>query len=61
MIVVAIIAILAAIALPAYQDYTKRARVTEAINLNAYAKIAVTEFFNTEGRWPRDNTGFHIY
>ena len=56
MIVVAIIAILAAIALPAYQDYTKRARVTEAINLNAYAKIAVTEFFNTEGRWPRDNT-----
>ncbi|MBR7003069.1 MAG: pilin [Neisseriaceae bacterium] len=55
MIVVAIIAILAAIALPAYQDYTKRARVSEALSLSAYAKVAVTEFFNTQNRWPVDN------
>jgi type IV pilus assembly protein PilA len=43
MIVVAIIGILAAIALPAYQDYTVRARVTEGITLAAAAKIAVAE------------------
>lgn len=47
MIVVAIIAILAAIALPAYQDYTIRARVVEAITLAGYAKAAVTENVNS--------------
>lgn len=46
MIVVAIIAILAAIALPAYQDYTIRARVSEAIVLASGAKVMVTENIN---------------
>ena len=43
MIVVAIIGILAAVALPAYQDYTIRARVSEALSLAAGAKVAVAE------------------
>lgn len=47
MIVVAIIAILAAIALPAYQDYTIRARVSEALVLAGGAKVTVTENINS--------------
>lgn len=43
MIVVAIVGILAAVAVPAYQDYTIRARVTEGLNLAAAAKLAVSE------------------
>ena len=56
MIVVAIIAILAAIALPAYQDYTKRARVSEALSLVAGAKSAVAEYYSNEGEWPKGNS-----
>jgi len=51
MIVVAIIGILAAVALPAYQDYTKRAHVSEGLNLAAAGKTAVAEFFVSNGRF----------
>lgn len=49
MIVVAIIGILAAVALPAYQDYTVRAKITEGIAAGAAAKIAVSEAFQSGG------------
>jgi type IV pilus assembly protein PilA len=49
MIVVAIIGILAAIALPAYQDYTIRAKVTEGLSLGSAAKLAVAETAASEG------------
>jgi type IV pilus assembly protein PilA len=52
MIVVAIIGILAAIALPAYQDYSVRAKVSEAIVAGSSGKVPVAEFFQTTGRMP---------
>ena len=52
MIVVAIIGILAAIAIPAYQDYTIRAQVTEGMTLAAAAKAAVSESFSDKGEAP---------
>ena len=55
MIVVAIIGILAAIAIPAYQNYTKRAHVTEGLNLAGGAKAAVSEYYSSNGEWPKTN------
>ena len=55
MIVVAIIGILAAVAIPAYQDYTIRARVTEGLSLASGAKTAVAEYYSTNGTLPADN------
>jgi len=55
MIVVAIIAILAAIAIPAYQDYLIRSQVTEGMTLMDGAKIAGTEFYANKGYWPGSN------
>ncbi len=55
MIVVAIIAILAAIAIPAYQDYVVRSQVSEGLVLADGAKTAVTEFFSNSGTFPTTN------
>ena len=52
MIVVAIIGILAAIAIPAYQDYTIRSQVTEGLNLAAAVKASVAEYYAQNGVWP---------
>lgn len=56
MIVVAIIGILAAIAIPAYQDYLVRSQVTESLNLASAAKASVAEAFAQTGTWPADNS-----
>ncbi|MCF3011343.1 pilin [Neisseria gonorrhoeae] len=55
MIVIAIVGILAAVALPAYQDYTARAQVSEAILLAEGQKSAVTEYYLNNGEWPENN------
>ncbi|MEA1081411.1 pilin [Marinobacter qingdaonensis] len=54
MIVVAIIGILAAVAIPAYQDYTIRAKVTEAMAIASQAKTAVSEYYISQGSMPAD-------
>ena len=56
MIVVAIIGILAAIVIPQYQNYVARAQAAEALSLASGAKVAVAEYFNTNGTFPADNT-----
>ena len=52
MIVVAIIGILAAVAIPAYQDYIARSQVSEAVSLTAGGKTPLAEYFNDKGTWP---------
>jgi len=54
MIVVAIIGILAAVALPAYQDYTTRAKITEVMTAISACKVGVAEFIQANGQFPAD-------
>ncbi len=56
MIVVAIIGILAAIAIPAYQDYLIRSQVTEGMSMAAAAKASVSEYYANKGSWPANNS-----
>ncbi len=56
MIVLAIVGILAAIALPAYRDYAIRSKVTEAMMVAASCKTSVTEFAMTSGAYPSNAT-----
>lgn len=56
MIVIAILGILAAIAIPAYQDYSVRAKISEAINVAAPAKLAVSEYRQSEASYPENRT-----
>lgn len=56
MIVVAIIGILAAVALPAYQDYTARSQMAEAMTLGGGLRGVVSEYWTNEGTFPTSNT-----
>jgi type IV pilus assembly protein PilA len=56
MIVVAVIGILAAVALPAYKNYTIRAKLSEAVVVAGGCKTQVNEFFVDKGAWPVDDT-----
>jgi len=56
MIVVAIIGILAAIAIPSYQDYIKRSKVSELLNVAGAAKTSISEYFITRGNLPANRT-----
>ena len=56
MIVVAIVGILAAIAIPAYRDYTNRARVSEGLVLAGGIKTDVVEYYSSHGQWPSSIT-----
>jgi type IV pilus assembly protein PilA len=59
MIVIAILGILLAIAIPAYQNYTIRAKTSEGLRMASWAKLAVAETFNTRGEVPdQASTGF---
>ena len=55
MIVVAIIGILAAIAIPAYQDYLIRSQVSEGLAMASASKAAVSEYYANRGSWPANN------
>lgn len=61
MIVIAIIGILAAIAIPAYQDYTIRSKVSEGLNLAGSAKLAVAETYDSTGSFSTTgHTGYGL-
>ena len=55
MIVIAIVGIIAASAIPMYLDYTVRSQVAEGITIAGGAKVAVTEFYQDRGLFPADN------
>ena len=54
MIVIAIVGILAAIALPAYQDYIVRSKMSEPMAALAEAKTSIAEYYSSQGSWPED-------
>ena len=56
MIVIAIIGILAALAIPAYQDYLIRSQASEGLAMASAAKVAVAEFYANRGAWPSGNS-----
>jgi len=56
MIVIAILGILAAIAIPTYQDYIIRAKVSEGVNVMSNAKASVADYYQVHTAWPADNT-----
>lgn len=60
MIVVAIIGILAAVAIPAYQDYTIRAQASEGPSLASGLKTTIAEYYATRGSWPANNAALGI-
>jgi len=60
MIVIAIIGILAAIAIPAYQDYVVRSQVSEGLAMASATKASVAEFMADRGTWPVDNASLGI-
>jgi len=61
MIVIAIIGILAAIAIPAYQDYIVRSKVSEGLNMAGAAKLAVAETYDSKGSFPSvDNLSYGL-
>jgi len=57
MVVVAIIGTLAALAIPAYQDYTIRAQIAEGLTLAAMSQSAIEEYYSEYGAWPDTNAG----
>ncbi|MDJ0653130.1 MAG: pilin [Xanthomonadales bacterium] len=60
MITVAIIGILAAVAIPAYQDFTVRARVSEVLAAMSACKLNAVEFYSANGGWARNSDGATI-
>ena len=60
MIVVAIIGILAAIAIPAYQDYVIRSQVSEGLAMASATKASVAEYFADRGIWPANNNALGV-
>jgi len=55
MVVVAIVGTMAALAIPAYQDYTIRAQISEGLTLSAASQSAVEEYYSEHGDWPDKN------
>ena len=60
MIVIAIIGILAALAIPAYQDYLIRSQASEGLAMASAAKASVAEYYANKGAWPADNSAAGI-
>ena len=62
MITIAILALLVALAIPAYSDYSIRAKVAECINGAAVAKVAISEYRQSMGPWPPslDGAGLNV-